>query len=275
MAVPEISIFSRLITTPVADSQEDTAEAIMWAIKPLIPIAIEEVNISYLEIDRFKQGKNDMVNWYVVASPKRLVNNFQTVMSKAGLNLLAIETEALAATRAIQFNYRFNEQNVVIVDLGAESTNIILARKGVVLFSQTISTGSNSITKVIASDYGIKMEQAEKYKITYGLDKTKGEGKIAESIEPAVNIITSEVGRTLTYFREKLGGSKISKIFLTGGGALLPKFDEHFSNTFKIKTEVADVFKKVSIDNSLRDEFKKENPSSLSIAIGLALKGKL
>lgn len=270
MSVPEVSVFSRLIKLPKV-KQEEEAESIQWAIKPLIPVSLEEVNISYLMIDEIKEGNQEMVNWYVVAAPRRLIESIRKVSEKAGLKLLAIETEALASARNISFNYGLSA-DIIIVDMGAESTNVVLSRNGIVVFSQTTNTGSDAITKVIASDYGIELLEAEKYKLNYGMDFSSGGGKIAATIEPIVNIIVSEISRTITYFKERISTNQIQAIYLAGGGSKLLKLDEYMTQKLGIKTIVANPITNFELSNGVKKELQGVNLQSLGVAIGLGLK---
>lgn len=275
LSVPETAVFSRLLTLPKV-KDEEIEQTIHWALKPLVPIPLEDVNVSYLQIDEKVLEGNTFVNWYVVAAPKQLITKYVQVMEKAKLNLLAVETEALALTRMIQYNYAADiKKDVMILDLGAESTNVVLARNGVVIFSQSISTGSNALTKVIAADFGLDMVQAEKYKLSFGMDFSQGEGKIAKSMEPILQILLGEINRTLAYYKEKIGGENISSIFLTGGGSNLIKFDEYLTQKLGTQALVADPIKNVDMDNKKREELAHTNIRSFNVAIGLALKGTL
>ena len=49
MSVSEVLVFSRLITLPRMNDNE-VDEAIQYALKPLVPIPIENVNISFLRL---------------------------------------------------------------------------------------------------------------------------------------------------------------------------------------------------------------------------------
>lgn len=273
ISVPEVSVFSRLLTLPkVAD--EEVTETIQYALKPLVPVPLENVNISFLEIDEKKVDGNTFVNWYVVAAPKQLIDKLQTIAEKGSINLLAVETEALAISRMIEFNYQSEiTGDVMILDLGADSTNVILARNGIVMFSQNISTGGNSLTKVISADYGLDMIQAEKYKVTYGLDPAASEGKIAKSLEPILQIILSEIQRTITYFKEKIGGNDIQTVYLTGGGANLPKIDEYITQKLNVPTVVADPLKKLVVEKQASTQLPNLAVKSFNVSIGLSLKG--
>jgi type IV pilus assembly protein PilM len=270
VSLPESAIFSRMVTLPEM-KMEELNEAIHWAVKPIVPIAIENLNISFLKIDETMRDDKKQVNWYVVAAPKDIIQKIKSIFDNAGFNLLAIETEALAATRSVYSNYEING-DILIVDIGSDNTNLILARNNAVMFSQTLGTGSDSLTKVIASDYGIDEVQAEKYKVTFGLDFNNGEGKIAKSLQPIVDLIVDEITRTLSYYKDKIGGSAISNIFISGGGGNLPKLEDYLSSKLNQQAQKVNNMAKLKVSNKLNIS----NPELLSgynVSLGLALKG--
>ncbi len=273
LSVPETLVFSRLIKLPKV-SDEEANEAIQYALKPLVPVPLENVNISFLEIDETKVDDIVYTNWYAVAAPKQLIAKFQTLAERAGLNLFAIETESLAITRMVHYTASDDiKSDDMIIDIGAESSNVILSRNGVVIFSQNIGTGSDALTKVIAADFGLEQSQADKYKLAYGLDFQEHEGKIAKSIEPLVQIMMSEVSKTVAYYNEKIGGKGITNLYLTGGGGALKGLDQYMQNKLNIPTKLANPLNHIEVDNSIQDFVQKTNINSFNVAIGLALKG--
>src|SRR5690606_1716383 len=202
-----------------------------------------------------------------------LIEKNVKICELAGLNLLAIETESLGIVRMVDFCRDIPDgKSIMIIDMGAENTNMILARNSVVIFSQTISTGSNSMTKVIASDFGIDELQAERYKVSYGLDFTAGDGKIAKSIEPIVQVILGEASRTLAYLREKIGGESVSAIFLTGGGSGLKGLDVYIKEKLNVDTMIVNPLNNMQIDSKLMSKLQTNSGREFNVAIGLALK---
>jgi len=270
-SIPESSIYSRLVTLPsMPDSEID--EAIHWAAKPLMPVDIEEMNVSYSKIDEYNKDGKKFVNWYVVGANKSLIQKYLNFFSKCGLKLLAVETESLAIARMFTVNYNIYNDSM-IVDIGAENTNIIVERNGSILFSQTQNVGSNAINKVISSDYGVSDAEAEEYKKQYGLDFNQGEGKIASSIAPVVDQIIAEINKTIAYYKNKITGNGLSKVYITGGGSSMPLLDSYMNQKLSIEVELVDIFKKVKINGRKEKELKELNRNSFNIATGLALKG--
>lgn len=271
IAVPEKSIFSRLITLPKVE-EEKVSDAIHWALKPLVPTGLDNVNISYISIDEYKQGDKIFVNWYAVAAPKDLVSKLQTIIKDAGLNLLAIETEALAIARMTWLNYD-KKSDLLILDIGAEDSNIVLARNGVALFSQTISTGSQDIDKIISADFGIDVKQAKDLKSNFSAQTPENQQKLLKSMEPILQMFVNEISRTLTYYRQKLSDKEITSVYLTGGGSKLSALQSFITQKLGLQVALADPIAGIEISKDVSIFLQRENSLSFNVAIGLALKG--
>ncbi|MBL8014843.1 MAG: type IV pilus assembly protein PilM [Candidatus Doudnabacteria bacterium] len=269
-AVPETPIFSRLLSIPKVDNTE-VEEAVHWELKPLIPVPLEDVDVAFMEIGEAKKGEQTFVDMYVVAAPKVLTTRYKRLAQLAGLNLLALETESLANTRAVTFNHP-TEKDILIFDFGAFSTDLIIARDGVPVFAQSISTGSDALTKAVAADYGLGMQEAEKYKRAYGIDFKLGDGKVAKSIEPIMQIIINEMSRTFTYFKERVGETGANKIYLCGEAAKLPGLSDYFTQKFGLTSILVDPVARITMDDTTRKELEQLSPVGFSVAIGLALK---
>lgn len=273
LSVPESAIFSRLLTIPSV-APEGLEEAVHWEVKPLIPVPLADVDIAFLDIGEKELAGKKLIDMYVVAAPKTLTDRYKSIAEKAGLETLAIETEALATARALTFAKKLKEgmDDVVIVDFGASSTNIILARQGVVVFTQTSSTGADAFTKAIAADYGIDLVEAEKYKRAFGIDFNQGEGKIAKAIEPIMQIVLTDITRAINYFRERVGGKVATTVLLTGSGANLPGLTTYLQTKHNIESEIVDLMSSFTIDSKLKQQIEAGGTSGLSVCLGLALK---
>lgn len=269
-ALPESPIFSRQLTIPQVE-EDKLKDAVHWELKPLIPVALEEVDIAFLEIGEKDVKGEKMVDVYVVAAPKTLTEKYKKIAELAGINLIALETESLANSRTVSFNYP-EEADVMISDFGANGTDMILAKSGIPIFAQTISTGSDAFTKAIAADYGLDMAQAEKYKRAFGIEFDKGDGKIAKSIEPMMQIIINEMSRTLTYLKQRVGDAGAAKVYLCGDGAQLPGLDAYFKSKLGLESVVINPMAKIDMAGSVQKEVSQLQISGFSVAIGLGLK---
>lgn len=272
VSVPESSVFSRLLSIPVIENDNELDEAIPWALKSLIPIPLEDVSISFIKINEYQKDNQTIEDWYTVAAPLALVEKYQRIAELSGLKLIAIETEVLAAARAVHNSFAENT-DVLIVDIGFDNTNLILSKKTGPIFSQTFGTASETFTKAIETDYGIDSNQAEQYKISFGLDFQKGEGRIANSLKPIADVLIEEINRTLNYYSTKLKGNSLQKIYLTGGGSSLQGLATYIQNSIKIDTEVSYLFSNFQKNSLVNTISSNIDFPKFAVGIGLSLKG--
>lgn len=269
-ALPEASIFTRLITVPKVEEAK-LEELVHWEARQYIPLPIDQVQKDYVEVEEINVNGKQMLKLLLVAAPKTLVNRYTEVVAMAGLELLALETETIATSRLIAFG-GINTGTRMIMDFGANGTDISVVKNGSMIFSQSLNTGSDALTKSISTDFGLELSQAEQYKITYGLDSTQVEGKIYKSIEPIMQIIVDEMVRTLNFFRTHLQDSIPSEILLVGDGAKLKKLDEYLKQKIGINVVLANPFDKFELSDNVKNEVKKEDMVGYTVAIGLGLK---
>lgn len=265
-ALPEASVFTRFLEFPgVKENELDNA--VYYQAKEFIPMPIEDVEMSSVPIG-FNQEKN-APRVLLVAAPKKLVAIFQNVIERAGLELLAVETESVALGRAL---YRATKmKHMVNLDFGSSSTDMSILLDEQLVFSQSIAIGSDSLTQAVVNKFNFEYQQAEEYKRNYGVAEGVMEGKIFETLKPIVDAIITEVTRGIEFYKNKTLSPAPRNIFLNGDGALLPGLADYISKSMGLEAMLADPWKGIQIPNRFNNIITK-SPASYSVAIGLALK---
>lgn len=271
-ALPESSIFTRLITVPKVEEAQ-LEELIYWEARQYIPLPLANVQRDYIPISEKEINGKKMVQLLLVAAPKNLVERYSEIVQNAGLELLALETETIATSRAVSFSID-SKGTMMVLDFGANGTDMSVIKDGSMIFSQSLNTGSDALTKAIATDFNLEATQAEQYKIAYGMDPDQAEGKIYKSIEPIIQIISDEVIRTFNFFRTQLPDSVPSKVVLVGDGAKLKKLDLYISKKVGVETLRVDPLLKIEIGRRIKDDVAKSSMVGYTVAIGLGLKLK-
>lgn len=274
IGIPEAPIFSRLITLPKA-AEKNLEEAVSWELKPLIPVDVSEVDIAFIDVDEKIISDQTYLDIFAVAAPKTLTERYKKLAKLAGLELLAIETKALAVTRIVDFNYGAEADNIMVFQFDSLTTDLVLAKDGIPVFTQSVSTGADSLTKSISADYGIDEQQARQYRDTFGLDQTKGEGKIARSLEPIMQILVNELNRTLTYFREKLGeAGGASRVYICGEAASLPGLANYLTEKVGMPTTLVDPVANIKVTGKAKSSLDQLEATAFATAIGLGIKDR-
>jgi type IV pilus assembly protein PilM len=183
--------------------------------------------------------------------------------------VVSIETETLSIIRGV-----FKEDyppTSIIMNFGTMTTTLAIVQAGVIVFTYTIPLGGVALTRAIASDFGLSLDQAEEYKKTYGLSDKNLSGKVGKSIEPIFTNIIMEVKKAIAFYNEKYKNeSPISQLILAGATANLPGIDVFFVKNIGIETVIANPFKMLNI-NGVPNNLQNFGPE-YAVACGLALK---
>lgn len=266
LAIPESSVFTRFLELP-GIKDEEISGAVFYEAKQYIPIPIEDVQMSFIKIGYNKDKNAPRI--LLVAAPRKIVDMYLGVADKAGLEPIAIETESIAMGRAM---YRaIKEKHMVMLDFGAETTDMSVMSEGFLVFSQSISIGSDYLTQAIINQFNFEYVQAEEYKRNYGLQQNVLEGKVAAALAPIMDSILTEVRRGIEFYKSKTLMPSPSRYLLNGDGAMLPGLADYISGKMGVTAEVADPWVNINVPRKYVDIISKSKPS-FSVAIGLALK---
>lgn len=273
VALPEPAVFNRLLTFPALE-EDKLNEAIHWNAKQFIPIPLEDVQMDWIKTAELTAEGKKMIQLLLVAAPKKLINNTLAVFKEAELEVIAIETEAVATARIIANAYP-NAGSMLVLDIGSSGTDLSVVDNNNLIFSQSFGTGSEAMTKAIASNFNLDPVQAEQYKIKFGMMPNQAEGKIVRVLEPVLQLIISEVSRTITFFQNKYSQVTPKRVILLGEGAKTPGLAEYFQLALNMPTEIANLTNNLQIDPSLAAELQSQNSLvGYGVALGLALKTK-
>jgi Tfp pilus assembly PilM family ATPase len=84
----------------------------------------------------------------IAAAPKEVVDKYLSVVEKAGLLPVSLEVESQSMTRSL-FETS-SQENVLIVDIGTDHTNLVMIEQGTLQFSSSIPVGGSAFTNTIA-----------------------------------------------------------------------------------------------------------------------------
>ncbi len=270
-ALPESVIFSRVMEIPFTKDEGKIEETIFWEAKQHIPIPVENVQLDWLQIQEKTVEGNKMLQVLLVAAPKKIVEQYKTLADKAGLELIALETESVATARILSYKKNY-QKPLLILDFGSQGTDMSVIKGSSLIFAQSLGTGSDALTKAIANDYGIPEQQAEQYKRAYGLLEDQGEGKIANTLKPVMEIIINEINKTVNYFKAHLQESTPQGIFIVGDGAKLLGLEEYMTQRIGIPTKVANPLEQIQVPKSLQNDVDQLATVGFTVAVGLAMK---
>jgi type IV pilus assembly protein PilM len=270
LALEEKDIFMRVINVP-GMSDKELRSSITFEAEQYIPLPLEEVNLSYqkLEIPTSQKGK---ISVQLVAAKKDVIERYIKIVKEAKLIPVGVEPEALAIGRALT-SKNDGEANLIL-HMGFQKSLIIITLKNSVVFTRTLSSGGDAMSRAIAQNLNLDYMQAEEYKKAYGLNQDQADGKIYEALKPMFESIISEIGRAQMFFTTHHPGVNINRVVLSGGTALMPGLLLFMANNLNVEVELANPFANMNFSKDIanKKDWHIQNGPLFAVPLGLALK---
>ena len=173
------------------------------------------------------------VETHIITTQKSNLNNLKKAVNGAGIEVENIVLNGYASSIAT-INYDEKELGVAVIDMGGNTTNLIIHSGNSIRYNDFLGVGSNHITNDLSTALHTPLNVADKVKLTYG-SLTKQSSDLIElpiigdtenthevSLEVVQNVIFARVEETLmilAQFIEKSGlkDNLGAGVVLTGG----------------------------------------------------------
>lgn len=273
-ALPTTNVFHAIISLPVPKNAKDDLKPLIEAqAEKLLPLPLSEMVLDSNILDKHllpKEGAEDIaaqnegkfLRVLLTGAPKTLIAKYIELFKQASLELVSLETEMFALTRALVGK---EKAHVLIVDLGAERTNLAIVKEGVPLLTRVIKSGGSTVTQAFASGMGMSFSEAEAMKRDLAFAGGAMPAPLLEALKPIIH----EIKYALDLYGEQANGEKVEKILLTGGGARLPGLSEVLTQTLNMNVYLGDPWARLSAAPDVRGVLEEIGPR-YSVAIGLA-----
>ena len=238
VALPESKVFTRLVEMP-ALSDAELASAINWEAEQYIPIPMSEVQLDYKVV-----GKPAVVTGmakmqvFLVATPTALVQKYVELM---------------------------------IAHFGANTTDFCVVEGERLVFTRSLPTGGTALSRAMAKELGLEVNQAEQYKRTYGLDPRQLQSKVRNTLLPVFASLVNELRKGMQFYAGEQG-KKIVRIILSGGGAYLPEMVRELAAGLGVEVLVGNPWAGIEMDATQQKRVGGIG-AVFSVAMGLALRG--
>jgi len=265
-------VFARDLAVPRAPLAQ-IRESLPFHVQELLPVPVSEAILDFYPISEEMTEEGPMINGLLIAAIKDAVSANVDAVTQAGLRPVHVDLIPFALTRALA--PLSNDTGVtVLLGIGANTTNVIVAQGGVPQFVRIISSGGDDITRALSTGLQLDPIQAEAVKRNLGL----GSVALSPQNRPAFEIIYGVVGEllssirnTLDYYSSTKRGVVIDRIVVSGGGTQLGGFLLALAERTGLQVVQADGLGGAELSTSVREKSTPEQQDAMSTAFGLAL----
>lgn len=260
---------SRVFTTVVDFERLSPAElgkSIRLQADSLIPTPLTESKLDWGLIGDSPVDKTK-VEVLISSVPNEFVENRLDMLESIGLNVIAFEPDNLALTRAMLPPDATLPQ--MVLDIGSKSTDLVVSMNGAPRLTRSIPTGSEAIIRAAMQNLSIDEKQAEQFVFKFGLSKDKLEGQIHQAIIGTVDLLTSEIEKSIKFVSTRYPETKLDRIIVTGGASALPEFPLYIANKFAVNVEIGNSWRNISFPADRQNELLAVS-NHFGVAAGLA-----
>lgn len=279
IAIPAFATFTASLEMPVL-SREETTKSVKFQAKQLMPVAVSELSIDWLKMAESQNAdtaasaekvsatkKSVTQKIMLIGIPKEIINKYKNIFRRLPVSLVEMEYESFAATRALITS---DDPTTMVIDIGAESTNVVFADSGQWEYNAQVDYGGVYLTQALNRGLGVSVSRAEILKKRKGLLGTGGEAELSTLLVPFLDVIIQEVKRTRVAYEAKFG-KRVQQAILIGGGANLLGIEKYFSQNIDLPLLSPKPFNHISYPKEL--DFAIKNVSKdFAVAVGLAEK---
>ena len=290
-SVPGKRLFYRYVHVPPVPA---------WKLKALMQYEIEEesedsspgdVSYDYRLLDLPTKAAEFTV--MVAMAKAEVTDHAIDAMREAGVRVQDIYPGAISLFNAWRnTNEGEVEDTSVILDIGADSIDMIIQSFGRFFFTRTLSNAGNAFTEALQQEFELPFREAESLKIERGKilpfdmdnDEEEDEGtardydvRISDALSAIADDLANAVQASLMFCRTqlKLPALKVDRIVLCGGGSLVDGLDEYLGARLRYEVEYFDLKGSMRTNKlyGIQEKAMGEEPGRFATAIGLALTG--
>ncbi len=271
-------VFLRFIKLPALDTVDDLSEQVGYEAQQHLPFPADEIVYSYQLLGTAEDGEQEVL---LVAIKKDELDELNGQVEANTLRTRSVDCSITALYNAFRAAYPDETEPVMILDIGAKTTDILFIEEGR-FFTRSVTAAGAFVTNSIARELKLSFREAEEVKVAQGLvslgnghTETMGESQaaLASVIRNAMTRLSSEVQRTINHYRAQYKGSSPTKVYICGGGARLGYTGEFLQSTLDLPVEVLNPLNAVSVGSRLDTEALDGDAMCLGPVVGAALSG--
>ncbi len=265
-----VGLPSNRVFTTVVDmdrlSEGELEKTIRYQADSIIPTPVSESKMDWALLGDSPKDKAK-VEVLITSVTNDYLESRLDMLESIGLNVIAFEPDSLALCRAVIPPDTSAPQ--LVLDVGHNSTDLVISVAGAPRLARAIPTGTEAIIKSAIQNLNIDQNQAEQFVFKFGLGKDKLEGQIYNAIIGTVDVLVSEIEKSIKFYQTRYVESKVERIIVTGGASTLPEFPLYIANKFGLNVEIGNAWRNVSFPANRQNELLAAS-NHFCVAAGLA-----
>ena len=224
-------------------NQEDFKNSLRYEAASHLPFPVEELMLDGVIL---KDLPDNQMLVMLAAAKRNYINQRLKLLQESNIRVNILDIDSLALINAFGYTHPHKQENnilsgaVALLNIGVSSANINILEEGVPHFSRDINVAGRDFSR-------------------------------EASRETAIANFVSEIRKSFDYY-EAGSTAVINKIFLSGGGSLVPELASGLEHILGIQIEQWDPFSNFEFASEIDEADIRKNSVRFAVAVGLALR---
>lgn len=265
VSLPAENFYVSVVQVPQMSDSEFNAH-IFPKMSEQMSIPQDSLRIDWHIVNR-SVGEGEMLV-FVVAASSDAVEAYVDIINSAGLNLRAVEINALALARSV---IKDGRKPVIVLDFGQKTSEVAAIWQRVPYRSRFINAGEAVFASAIAQSLNVDMEEAHQFLKQYGASTTKFDGQILKAIRTPLDNMVRSITDAANAFAEYSMEAKIEKVIITGSITAMPEAPSYIADHTNLPVEIANPWTNIAYPATRHEQLMSQS-MDYAVASGLALR---
>jgi len=236
IGVSGAGVIVKQISLPLLDESE-VGPALRFEARKHLPFDPQTMVIDFQVLGRYPSDRK--VDILLAAVPREHLERHLKPLGLLGIEPEVVDATPLALANAVGKDPDLGDDASVLLDLGNQSSHLTIYQRGQPFFARRFDFGGQHLTRAIASDGRIPMEEAEEWKLAVGGEhaglRVDWEAPEFQSIQEALRRdLVDEVLRSFAFYRTQAHLPMLPRLWLSGGSARLPGMPQRLSEMLNV-----------------------------------------
>ncbi|HOX39996.1 MAG TPA: pilus assembly protein PilM [Candidatus Brocadiia bacterium] len=267
VGIPGQEVFSRFINLPPVPKKK-IPEIVRYEAQQQIPFDIDSVVWDYQPIRReLVEGEEIEIGLFAIKNER--VEDVLLNLQPLRMNLMGIQVSPLALFNFAEYE-GYGEAPLIVLDLGAQTTDLVVIDPPR-FWLRPILVGGNNLTVALQQKFNVSFEEAETVK--FRAPEAKHARQVFEVMRPVIRNLTSEVQRSLGFYKSLFQEVKFEKILTVGNSFKMKGLDKFLAESLLYDVQVLSEVRNIGLGTSVDAEAFQNNIVGLGVALGLCTQG--
>jgi len=275
LAVSGSNVIVKRVAVDIAKGTE-IGEQVFYEAEQHFQHDMSDLYFDYHEIKNApnQDGKKPLI---LVGAKREMVENHIASIRNAGLRAGVVDAEVFSINNMFEYNYGRSEGLIVLINIGASSTQVSLIAQGVYLYTRDISIGGQDYTRQIMEVMGVERDNAESLKISASMGDASTPPEVQKALAATNDQLVAEIRTTIDYFFSSgeaapdLGS--LTGAFLSGGGSRILGLDAALAYNLGVHVKTINPFYRVEINpKRFQMDYLLMQGHLYGVAVGLAMR---